>query len=35
MYLEAALENTDKMLQSTFDEIVEEYVETEYRPSFP
>ena len=27
MYLEAALENIDKMPQSTFDEIVEKYVE--------
>ena len=27
MYLQAALENIDKMLQSTFDEIVEKYVE--------
>ena len=27
MYLEAALENVDKMPQSTFDEIVEKYVE--------
>lgn len=27
MYLEAALENIDKMLQSNFDEIVEKYVE--------
>ena len=27
MYLQAALENTDKMPQSTFDEIVEKYVE--------
>lgn len=27
MYLEAALENIDKMLQSTFDEIIEKYVE--------
>lgn len=26
MYLEAALANIDKMLQSTFDEIVEKYV---------
>ena len=27
MYLEAALENIDKMPQSTFDEIIEKYVE--------
>ena len=27
MYLEAALDNIDKMPQSTFDEIVEKYVE--------
>lgn len=27
MYLEAALENIDKMPQTTFDEIVEKYVE--------
>lgn len=27
IYLEAALENIDKMLQSTFDEIIEKYVE--------
>ena len=27
MYLDAALENIDKMPQSTFDEIVEKYVE--------
>ncbi len=27
MYLEAALESIDKMPQSTFDEIVEKYVE--------
>lgn len=27
MYLETALENIDKMPQSTFDEIVEKYVE--------
>ena len=27
MYLEAALESIDKMSQSTFDEIVEKYVE--------
>ena len=27
MYLEAALENIDKMPQSSFDEIVEKYVE--------
>lgn len=27
MYLQVALENIDKMLQSTFDEIVEKYVE--------
>ncbi len=27
MYLESALENIDKMSQSTFDEIVEKYVE--------
>ena len=27
MYLEAALENIDKMQQSTFDEIIEKYVE--------
>lgn len=27
MYLEAALENIDKMAQSTFDEIIEKYVE--------
>ena len=27
MYLEASLENIDKMPQSTFDEIVEKYVE--------
>ena len=27
MYLEAAIENVDKMPQNTFDEIVEEYVE--------
>ena len=27
MYLEAALQNIDKMPQSTFDEIVEKYVE--------
>ena len=27
MYLQAALENIDKMLQSNFDEIVEKYVE--------
>ena len=29
MYLEAALDNIDKMPQSTFDEIVEKYVETQ------
>lgn len=27
MYLEAALQNIDKMPQSTFDEIIEKYVE--------
>lgn len=27
MYLDAALQNIDKMPQSTFDEIVEKYVE--------
>ena len=27
MYLQAALENVEKMPQSTFDEIVEKYVE--------
>ena len=27
MYLEAVLENIDKMPQSTFDEIIEKYVE--------
>ena len=27
MYLEAAIENVDKMPQNTFDEIVEKYVE--------
>jgi cell filamentation protein len=29
IYLEAALDNIDKMPQSTFDEIVEKYVETQ------
>ena len=32
MYLEAALENIDKMPQSTFDEIVEKYVEMNIAP---
>lgn len=32
MYLEAALENIDKMPQSTFDEIVEKYVEMNMPP---
>ena len=27
MYLEAAIENIDKMPQSTFDEIIEKYVD--------
>ena len=34
MYLEAALANIDKMPQSTFDEIVEKYVEMNIAP-FP
>lgn len=32
MYLEAALANIDKMPQSTFDEIVEKYVEMNIAP---
>lgn len=35
MYLEAALANIDKMPQSTFDEIVEKYVETNVAHPFP
>lgn len=34
MYLKAALENIDKMPQSTFDEIVEKYVEMNVAHSF-
>ncbi len=34
MYLQAALENIDKMPQSTFDEIVEKYVEMNIAHSF-
>ncbi|MBR2896706.1 MAG: Fic family protein [Oscillospiraceae bacterium] len=34
MYLEAALANIDKMPQSTFDEIVEKYVEMNIAPPF-
>ena len=33
MYLQAALENIDKMPQSTFDEIVEKYVEMRISPT--
>lgn len=34
MYLEAALENIDKMPQSNFDEIIEKYVEMNIAPPF-
>ncbi len=34
MYLDAALESIEKMPQSTFDEIVEKYVEMNIAPSF-
>ena len=34
MYLEAALANIDKMPQSTFDEIIEKYVEMNIAPPF-
>lgn len=34
MYLQAALENIDKMPQTTFDEIIEKYVEMNVAHSF-
>ena len=35
MYLEAALSNIEKMPQSTFDEIIEKYVEMNIAPPLP
>ena len=34
MYLEAALKHIDSMLQSTYDEIIEKYVEMNIAHSF-